>query len=347
MFRRAGVVNAGDPSWPLSQGVSLVAGGTRTNTRFYNGHNPPALLSSTPGTGTTGTTAYSYSMDPLGRFYIERVSATSAVLGWRNAGTWSRQTITVPTFANIAYYQPAVSLDGTRLYFRTDAGISEWSLNAATRTATKVVDASFGAPATGFTNATGIKWVSADTLLLEYQHPTSYLNGVRLVRKVAGTWVSLDTVVDTVDFINPSSAYDVGPLYVRQLSASASELRYVKDNLSGPILISAQGAGVFPVQARTGLDRTHAYVWYVSGDSLFVTRVSREGGTFAQFSIATGLTGPSLTDIHPLDGGLVLVNTTTTWRMFRCTAGGITAYTAGTAAVTPDFYGRFLGEPIA
>jgi len=345
MFRRQSAGIAEGTSWPLSEGNSLVAGFTRTTTRFYNGNNPPALLSSTPGTGTTGTSALPYMLDPLGRFYVELVDTVTAVIGWRNAGTWTHQPITIPVYSNATLTTPACSLDGTRLYFRTDAGISEWRLNVATRTATKVVDATFGAPATGFTGAYGIQWIAADTLLIGSLR-TDYTAGVRLIRKVSGTWVSLDTFVESTAFVTPSTClYAMGALFYRQVSSTTSELRLVENNLTGPILIPSTIG--LPVYTRVARDRTYAYAWYVDGDNLNVARVPIAGGAVQQFSIATGISFPTLAAVHPLDGGLVVINADTSVRMFRCGPASITAYTAGTVAVALGYTGRILGEPIA
>lgn len=345
MFRRQSVGIAEDTPWPLSAGNSLVAESTRTGTCFYNGNNPPALLSSTPGTGTTGTSASPYMLDPFGRFYVELVDTVNAVIGWRNAGTWTRQSITIPVYGHAALTKPACSLDGTRLYFRTDAGISEWRLNVAARTATKVVDVTFGAPATGFTTAYGIQWIAADTLLIGSLH-TNYTVGVRLIRKVSGTWVSLDTFVESAALVTPiTCAHTMGALFCRQVSSTTSELRLVEDNLTGPILIPSTTG--LPVGTRVARDRTYAYAWYRAGANLNVARVPIAGGAVQQFSIDTGMSSPALAGVHPLDGGLVVLNASTSVRMFRCGPAGITAYTAGTVAAVLGYTDRILGEPIA
>jgi len=345
MFRRAGSGDLGDLTWPLSQGMSLVASATRTVTRFYNGYTP-TLLASTPGTGTTGTTPYSYSLDPLGRFYVEHVSTTSVVIGWRNAGAWTRQTITVPSNPT---GHCVCSLDGEFLYFQTSAGVSEWRLNTTTRTATKVVDATFPAVASGFTSAIGLQWISADTLLLTAFNPTTYMQGARLVRKVGGVWTSLDT------FIEPSGGTTnwlyggYGPFFLRQESSTQSSLRLVENSLSGKVIIPSLA---FPGSSYlVGRDRVYVYLWGVSSATVTVLRTPWDGsGSVETFTISGlfGATAPSPPGVHPIDGGVCAVYAGTSVRVLRCGPTGITAGTA-TTIMTPTVNSSYgvLGEPIA
>lgn len=346
MFRRAGSGGLGDLTWPLSQGVSLIAGTTRTETRFYNGYTP-TLLASTPGTGTTGTALYYYHLDPLGRFYVERVSTTSAVIGWRNAGAWTRQTITLPndtvTVASVG------SLDGKFLYFLTGTGVSEWSLNTTTRTATNIVNATFPAVASGFTTASGLQWISADTLLLSAFSPTTFVQGARLVRKVGGVWTSLDTFIEPNGTATNWLYGGYGPFFLRQESSTQSSLRLVENSLSGKVIIPSRA---FPDYGYyVGRDRVYMYLWKVYGTAVTVLRTPWDGsGSVETFTISGlfGTTAPSLLGVHPIDGGVCAVYAGTYCRVLRCGPTGITAGTPATiVAPISNLVNGALGEPIA
>ena len=350
MFRRSANPSGGFlPDWPAKlNNPSLMTGRTRTALRFYNGLTPTAL-SSTPGSGTTGTTTYVYSLDPAGKFYIEPVSTTSVVLGWRNAGAWSRQTLTIPASAVFSgSNSSAVSPDGTRIYFRTNAGLSEWSLNHATKTATKVVDVAFSPPA-GVDTPSAIRWVGKDTLLLSWSNGTSFTQGYRLVRKVAGTWTSLDTNVEVAAI---GSAYTgfagPGPHFVRQESGTTCSVRRIVDNLNGPVLVpTGTFFNVAPTSAYMYADANACYWWVINGANLECRRVPWSGGGWALYTIAHGISSPTAVNVHGTDGALCVVGSATSVRYARFNGSGITLSPVTTVAGFTLSYDCNVGDAIA
>lgn len=352
MFRRSANPSGGFlPDWPAKLNYpSLMTGRTRTALRFYNGLIPTALAS-TPGSGTTGTTPYMYSLDPAGKFYIESVSTTSVVLGWRNAGTWSRQTLTIPTYSSYTYDASiAVSPDGTRIYFRTNAGLSEWSLNHTTKTATKVVDATFAAPAgAGLDTVYAIRWVSQDTILLTWMNGSSYAHGYRLVRKVAGTWTSLDTNVEIAALESAFPGFGgPGPHFVRQESGTTCSVRRIVDNLSGPVIVpTGTFISVAPNTAYMYSDADACYWWKINGANLECRRAPWGGGGWTLYTIAHGISSPNAVNVHGTDGSLCVVGSATSVRYARFNGSGITLFPVTTVAGFTQSYTCNVGDAIA
>lgn len=350
MFRRSANPSGGFlPDWPAKlNNPSLMTGYTRTSLRFYNGLTPTALVS-TPGSGTTGTDVYVYSLDPAGKFYIEPASTTSIVLGWRNAGAWARQTLIIPTSS---YYSngnsSAVSPDGTRIYFRTDAGLSEWSLNHTTKVATKVVDVAFAAPS-GTDIGMGIRWVGPDTLLLSWFSYATYISGYRLVRKVAGTWTSLDTNVEIAYASCASTVYGgAGPHFVRQESGTTCSVRRIVDNLNGPIIVpTGTSASVAPTTAYLYSDSDACYWWQINGANLECRRAPWGGGGWTLYTVAHGISSPTAVNVHGTDGSLCVVGSATSVRYARFNGTGITLSPVTTVSGFVQSYDYIVGNAIA